>query len=176
MIEQAPSEPIEDDSIAIGTLDTLTFDGFFVEHHASIVRALTIALGDTELGRDAASEGFTKALLRWRKVSQYTNPAGWVYRVGLNWARSRRRKTLREVAARPVDGAVSPTEPHLELTTAMRGLSVEHRAVVVGRYYLDWSEAQLATALDIPAGTVKSRLSRALDRLAHTLENSDGTS
>ncbi|HSM67558.1 MAG TPA: hypothetical protein VK860_14740, partial [Ilumatobacteraceae bacterium] len=84
------------------------FDAFFRDHHAEMVRALTLTLGDVDLGRDAASEGFARALQRWSKVSRYANPAGWVYRVGLNWARSRRRKTRRERTRLSVDG-VSPT-------------------------------------------------------------------
>ena len=158
-----------------GLPPTALFDRFFIEQHPGMVRALTLALGDAELGRDAAAEGFTRALQRWSKVSTYDNAAGWVYRVGLNWARSRRRKTLREVAARPHDEPVTPTHPDQSLIAALRTLSVDHRAVVVGRYYLDWSEADLAGALDIAPGTVKSRLSRALDQLAALLEESHGS-
>jgi len=149
---------------------TRGFDAFFALDHDRIVRALALTLGNDELGRDAAAEGFTRALQRWRRVSTYDNPAGWVYRVGLNWARSRRRKTIREVSATAASGRREPTStdplPELRLAAAIRQLSVEHRSVIVGRYYLDWSEAQLAVALDIAPGTVKSRLSRALDRLA----------
>lgn len=152
-----------------------TFDAFFLAAHRPLVQALTLALGDVELGRDAAAEGFTRALQRWNKVSTFTNPSGWVYRVGLNWARSRRRKTLREVASRPHDHPTVLAEPDDELIDALRLLSLDHRSVVVGRYCLDWSESQLAAALDIAPGTVKSRLSRALARLAVILETSHGT-
>lgn len=153
------------DATAVFVSDASSFEAFFTQHHAVLVRALTLALGDVELGRDAASEGFVRALARWNKVSGYDNPTGWIYRVGLNWARSRRRKTVREVSARPTEHAFSSPEPDLELATALRSLSLDHRAVVVGRYYLDWSEAELAAVLDVAPGTVKSRLSRALDRL-----------
>lgn len=150
------------------------FDAFFVEHHDVIVRALSLALADDDLGRDAAAEGFTRALQRWNKVSRYENPTGWIYRVGLNWARSRRRKTMHEIASTPSqhepvsnDAVGRLTDPRI--IPALQALSPEHRAVVVGKFYLDWSEQQLATALDIRPGTVKSRLSRALTRLADDL-------
>ncbi len=151
------------------------FDRFFAQHHTEMVRALTLTLGDVELGRDAAAEGFARALQRWPKVSTYANPSGWVYRVGLNWARSRRRKTRRERVGLAVDAA-APVAPHTDavLIAALRQLSLEHRTVVVGRYYLDWSEAQLAAALDIAPGTVKSRLSRALAQLAELMEDGHG--
>lgn len=148
------------------------FETFFARHHAEMVRALTLAVGDVELGRDAAAEGFARALQRWPKVSTYLNPTGWVYRAGLNWARSRHRKRRRERVGIVID-AVAPAVPlrDTRLVEAMRQLSFDHRCVVVGRYYLDWSEAQLAEALDVAPGTVKSRLSRALAQLASLLED-----
>ena len=149
------------------------FDTFFAIHHAELVRALTLALGDDQLGRDAAAEGFTRALQRWGRVSGFANPTGWIYRVGLNWAYSRRRKTVREIAESGANDArerpASDTERDPRLSTALMKLAPEHRAVVVGRYYLDWSEQQVADALGIRPGTVKSRLSRALAKLADDL-------
>jgi RNA polymerase sigma-70 factor (ECF subfamily) len=150
------------------------FDSFFAANHPSLVRALALALGDAEFGRDAAAEGFARALQRWSTVSTYANPAGWVYRVGLNWALSRRRKTRRERLGLRVEGATTVVMPeHARVIDALRDLSVDHRTVVVGRYYLDWSEAQLADALGIAPGTVKSRLSRALTQLGTLLEDPD---
>lgn len=149
---------------------TSGFDEFFVREHASVVKALCLTLGDDELGRDAAAEGFARALQRWNQVRRYSNPTGWVYRVGLNWARSRRRKTLREISERAAIGMrepsadSSPRDP--AIVDALAGLSPEHRAVVVARYWFDWSEAQIAENLGIRPGTVKSRLSRALAHLS----------
>lgn len=159
------------DRVADATIAETSFDAFFFAHHDEMVRALAFAVGDVELGRDATSEGFCRALQRWNRVSRYDNPAGWVYRVGLNWATSRRRKLRRERGGDVPDrGESPPPSPDDGLIAALRTLSVDQRAVVVGRYYLDWSEAELADALDVPAGTVKSRLSRALDRLGELLE------
>ena len=173
--------PPDDLSVDPGTTVSLVpssrrdaFDAFYHQCHPSLVRALSLSLGDDELGRDAAAEGLTRALQRWRKVSGYDNPAGWAYRVGLNWARSRRRKLARELPTTSPDdaGRVQP-ERDPAIVDALRTLSVDHRAVVVCRYYLDWSEANIAEALGIAPGTVKSRLSRALARLADLLEDHD---
>ena len=148
-----------------------SFEAFCAANADTLANALALALDNRELGRDAAAEGLTRAFSRWSKVSTYDNPAGWVYRVGLNWGRSRLRRRRREVTT-----AVFPERGHLDdpvdptIAAALRSLTPEHRAVVVGRLYLDWSEATVATALDIPAGTVKSRLSRALDALEHRLD------
>lgn len=142
------------------------FSTFCEVHGDRLARALALALGNRELGQDAAAEGLARAWERWGKVSEYDNPAGWVYRVGLNWGRSRLRRVRREVTTDvfPDAGAVDHHTDRAVLD-ALRELSADHRAVVVGRLYLDWSEADVAAALDLPAGTVKSRLSRALSQL-----------
>ena len=51
------------------------------------------------------------------------------------------------------------------LATALAQLPLQQRAVVVLRFYYDWSTEQVAKSLGIPTGTVKSRLARALERL-----------
>ena len=150
-----------------------SFDEFFFAHHASIVRALALTLGDAELGRDAASEGFCRALQRWSRVRRYDNAAGWVYRVGLNWATSRRRKTRREQPG-PVPERSEPPPPLSDdhLVDALATLSVDHRCVLIARFYLGWSEKEIAHALGIAPGTVKSRSARALAELAQRLRRS----
>ncbi len=160
-----------DESVTHPITLAVGFDDFFVEHHDPIVRALSLALGDDHLGRDAAAEAFTRALQRWGRVSRYSNPTGWIYRVGLNWARSRRRRSRREVLSSEasVDAGITMNDVDTRIVPALRALSADHRAVVVARYYLDWSEHEIATALNIRPGTVKSRLSRALARLADEL-------
>lgn len=149
------------------------FECFYSEVHDEVYRALVLTLRDPESAADAVHEALARAYARWDDVSGYTNPAGWVYRVALNWARSRLRRRVREVlTARPARGVAEempfPSDPAVDL--ALRGLPVEQRAVVVLRLHLDWSVDDVAAALDIAPGTVKSRLSRALDRLRERLE------
>lgn len=144
-----------------------SFDTFYELHHAHIARALSMTLGDVELGVEATDEAMTRAYQRWNEVREYGNPQGWIYRVGLNWARSflrrRRRVTvsdsLHDVAVRDR----SPNDP--ALASALARLDDKHRSVVVLRYLMDWSVDQTAEALRIAPGTVKSRLHRALAQL-----------
>jgi RNA polymerase sigma-70 factor (ECF subfamily) len=146
----------------------LDFAGFFAEHHRTIASALALTLRDDQLASDAAAEAMARAYQRWDDVGRYTNPAGWVYRVGLNWARSRRRKLVREIFRSESPEAAAPPQPQVDpmLGQALAELPIEQRMVVVCRYLLDWSEFQTAEALEIAPGTVKSRLSRGLERLA----------
>jgi RNA polymerase sigma-70 factor (ECF subfamily) len=149
----------------------LDFTEFSTAHADHLARALALALNNRELGRDAAHEALARAWERWSTVSTHDNPAGWVYRVGLNWGRSRLRRRRREVLTVLVPERPTPP-PQFDdsIATALAKLSADHRAIVVGRYYLDWSEADLAAAFDLAPGTVKSRLSRALANLQQHLE------
>ncbi len=146
-----------------------TFESFYRAEAEGLYRALTVALGSTDLAREATDEGFVRAYQHWRKISRYDNPAGWVYRVSLNWARSRLRKTKREVITDEVllPSTAMSTDPGL--MDAVSKLPIEFRSVVVLRYLLQWSTAEVAETLDVPLGTVKSRLSRALAQLRDSL-------
>jgi RNA polymerase sigma-70 factor (ECF subfamily) len=97
-----------------------------------------------------------------------------VYRVGLNWARDVFRKRRYEILKDVEVESVTAEAPYLEsgVIESVGRLSVRLRSIVVARYYLDWSTVEVAKALDIPEGTVKSRLARALDRLAQELGES----
>jgi RNA polymerase sigma factor (sigma-70 family) len=165
-------EVIDDALVDPGAID---FPDFFAEHRRTISTALAMTLRDDQLAADATAEAMARAFARWDDVGTYANPPGWVYRVGLNWATSWRRKLRRETTlSEPIDGAATtPADLEPELDAALADLPLDQRSVVVLRYLLDWSESQTAAALDIAPGTVKSRLSRALDRLAVVLETPD---
>ena len=140
-----------------------------------MARALGLALRDAALGEEAADEAFARACQRWGSVSAYSNPQGWVYRVGLNWARSWLRRVRRERERQPLlaqPHATVDRPPDLDLERALDSLNDAHRAVIVARFYLDWSVAETATALGIATGTVKSRLSRGLEQLRAAMEDS----
>ncbi len=149
----------------------VTFEAFYRAEGDDLFRALSVALGDVDLAREATDEGFVRAYQHWRKVSRYDNPAGWVYRVALNWARSRLRKTKREVVTHQVHERSVGWSGDPTLIQAIGELPIEFRSVVVLRYLLQWSTAEVAEAMDLPTGTVKSRLSRALNQLRSALES-----
>ena len=144
------------------------FESFYRDGYAGIARALTVTLGDLDLAQEATDEAMVRAYVRWDKIRTYDNPGGWVYRVGLNWARSARRRLTRVFPfheRRVVDPPI--TDP--AHAAALRDLDISLRAVVVCRLLLDWSVDDTAAALRIKPGTVKSRLHRALAQLERTL-------
>jgi RNA polymerase sigma-70 factor (ECF subfamily) len=147
-----------------------SFEAFYRTNRQHIFRALALTLGNRDLAAEAVDEAMTRTYQHWRTVSSFDNQAGWTYRVGLNWARSRLRKRKREVLADQVperSTEVSFTDPDLD--RAVKALPLDARAVVVLRHYLDWSTDDVARALGIRPGTVKSRLHRAMAELRQQL-------
>jgi DNA-directed RNA polymerase specialized sigma24 family protein len=150
-----------------------TFESFYASAVDRVYRALAVALGDVHLAREAGDEAMARAFVQWRQVSGTANPAGWVFRVGLNWATSWRRKLRRERAFPETEHGLPVFEPGLpdgDAEAALARLPIPTRAVVVCRVMFGMSTAETATALRIPEGTVRSRLSRAMSALRDTLE------
>ena len=147
------------------------FTDFYRGSRDEVARALALTLGDVHLAAEAADEGMARAYAQWKKVGDYDNPGGWVYRVGLNWATSfvrRHRRRDTEVHRDLADiGPVA--EPAVR--AALADLDIRHRAVVVCRFYLQMSEAEIASALGTAPGTVKSRLHRAMRTLESRLNH-----
>jgi RNA polymerase sigma-70 factor, ECF subfamily len=167
--EPAP-EPYVSDHAPEAATDQAGFSAFYRDAWPSVARALAIALGDRDLAVDATDEAMARAYPRWGRLRGYDNPAGWVYRVGLNWARSHHRRMSRRHTlerAEPIPPPVSDPE----VRTALMALPLKLRSVVVCRLLLDWSVADTAKALGVRPGTVQSRLHRAVQTLEVSLEH-----
>ncbi|MEZ5225413.1 MAG: sigma factor-like helix-turn-helix DNA-binding protein [Acidimicrobiales bacterium] len=137
-----------------------------------MANALGWALGSHDLGREAADEAFARAYERWDTVDTMSNPAGWVYRVGLNWGR---RRIWRRNKERQLLSTIDLDDQHdayvdEDLAKALAALPIKFRSVVVLRHLLGYSERDTAEALGISPGTAKSRMSRGLERLRTHLE------
>lgn len=149
-----------------------TFEVFYHRAWDPVYRAVAVTIDDHDLAREAIDEAMTRAFERWRSVSELGNREGWVYRVAVNWARSRlrRRRTARmksHLVAQDV--AYEPSEPDPELHQAILDLPSHQREIVVARFLLGLSEEEISRSFGIPRGTVKSRLSRAMDTLRREL-------
>jgi RNA polymerase sigma-70 factor (ECF subfamily) len=153
---------------AAGTID---FTDFYRDTWPGVARALTLVLGDADLAVDATDEAMARAYPRWDKLAGYDNPAGWVYRVGLNWARSTHRRMRRRLPFARGDAMAPAPDTEPAIRDALRALPVKQRSVVVCRLLLDWSVDDTAAALGIRPGTVQSRLHRAVHSLEQTLQH-----
>jgi RNA polymerase sigma-70 factor, ECF subfamily len=90
----------------------------------------------------------------------------------IDWARARtaRRETTGAGADPPAPPDVVLGRYSQEVLAALAALSPEHRAVIVLRYLLEYSPGEIARALELPRGTVNSRLRRGLDSLETRLK------
>ena len=146
-------------------------------HQGVAQRAAWLVTGSAEEAADAAQEGFVKA---WQALPRFRDDAPfrpWLLRIVVNTARNRRRSAWRfealriRVAAAPAatapsaESAALASSEHDSLIAALRRLNARDREVVACRYLLELSEAETAQVLGCAPGTVKSRLSRALQRL-----------
>ncbi len=154
------------------TREPVAFVEFYRQSRDRLARALALTLNDGHLAAEAVDEAMARAYQRWDRIGRFDDPAGWVYRVALNWATSELRRRTRAPRP-PAERAMADMGPLAEpaVHAALAELDVRQRGVVVCRYYLGLSEAETAAALGIRPGTVKSRLHRALHhlqaRLAH---------
>jgi RNA polymerase sigma-70 factor (ECF subfamily) len=135
-------------------------------------RAIAVAqrvTGDRGAAEDAALEALAKAHLRWDRIGEMPWRNAWVYRVAIN-------KAIRRLP-RPVPGSRSwSTEDHADevalrqtLTAALRRLPKRQCEVIVMRYLLGLSETQVAGALHLSHGTVKTHLRRGIHSLRATV-------
>jgi RNA polymerase sigma-70 factor (ECF subfamily) len=147
-----------------------SFDSFYDTTRPRVFRAVAIALGDSDLALDATDEAMARAAERWQEVGVYANPAGWVYRVALNWARSRLRRLSRERGHLEYEPGYEQAIPDPHLVERVLALPTSYRAVIVARFFLDLSVDETSEVLQIPTGTVKTRTHRALRRLRRGME------
>jgi RNA polymerase sigma factor (sigma-70 family) len=148
-------------------------------HQAIAFRTAYVVTGSAADAEEAAQDAFVKAhraLDRFRSGHPFRP---WLLKIVANEAHNRRRAAGRRAALalraadeiRPGDAAPSPeadalgSEQRDRLLAAVQNLSDDHRLAVVCRYFLDLSEAETAAVLGVRVGTVKSRVSRALEQL-----------
>jgi RNA polymerase sigma-70 factor, ECF subfamily len=135
-------------------------------------------LRDLDLAEDATQQAL---LAIWRDLPQLRDPArfdAWSYRLLVRacYAEGRRSRhwtpnlrLLRSDGPTQADGSASVIDRD-QLERGFRRLSIDHRAVVVLHHYLDWPLDRVAEALDIPVGTVRSRLHHAMRGLRAALD------
>jgi RNA polymerase sigma-70 factor, ECF subfamily len=142
-----------------------------------LIGYLTVLGGNRADAEEIAQESFVRLLEHWDRVSEYDDPRAWVRQVATRMLISRaRRRTvarlgLRRLGKAPVTEA--PTGDRVDLAAALATLPIGWRAVVLLHHVDDLPVEEIAVLLDIPAGTVKSRLSRARVALAPLV--SEGT-
>jgi RNA polymerase sigma-70 factor, ECF subfamily len=150
------------------------FEGLFRLHWPATYRAAWLVVRDAAAAEDIAQEAFLAAVRALDRFDRRRPFGPWLHRIVVNRAidAARARALRAEVSANAAAGAVADPPAGVlsdEITVALGELGPEHRAVVALRYLLEYTPGEIADLLELPRGTVNSRLRRALDRLAELL-------
>jgi len=150
------------------------FDEFVRTRHADLLRFAHVLCGDRYLAGDLVQDALERTGLAWRRVLRQDDPEGYVRRAILNAFLNSRRARRREhlVDAVPEVGRADREPRDEQLWQQLAALPRQQRAVLVLRYYLDFSEAQIADQLGCSVGTVKSTAARAMTKLRRSLSPS----
>jgi RNA polymerase sigma-70 factor (sigma-E family) len=136
-----------------------------------LVGALGLHCGDGRVAEELAQETLTRVWERWPTVRAADSPDAWTFRVAFNLANSRFRRRAAEERAygrlgirRDAD-ELPNTADAIAVRDAVASLPPRQRAVILLRYFTDFSVEDTATAMGCAPGTVKSLTSRAIDGL-----------
>ena len=153
-------------------------EALFRAHWPLAHRAAYLVVHDAAAAEDIAQEAFLAAVRALDRFDRRRPFGPWLHRIVVNraidWARARSLRA--EVHGDELVHADSRADLDLHgapyttpLAEKLRDLSPEHRAVIILRYLLEYTPGEIADLLELPRGTVNSRLRRGLDHLADAL-------
>ena len=150
----------------------------YAAHYRSLVRLAALLLRDGSVAEEVVQDSFVAMHGAWRRLSDPDRALAYLRQSVVNRSRSalRHRTVEARHAPRPAPHAASAEHgamlalEHAEVTDAMRLLPQRQREVLVLRYYADLSESDIADAIGISRGAVKSHASRGMAALRTALE------
>ena len=150
----------------------------YLAHYRGLVRLAALLLDDAGAAEEVVQDAYVRMHGSWRRIRDPQAAVGYLRTTVLNLARSRlrHRQVARRHAPAPLPDAPSAEQgaldrlEHRRVVAALRALPERQRECLVLRYYADLSEAQIASALGISRGTVKSHAARAMTALREVLE------
>ena len=149
-------------------------------HQEPVFRLAYLLLGDPDEAEDIAQETFLRAYRALRRFDTDRPLRPWLLRIASNLAHNRHRSVGRYFAAlarfaqqdpeKIKSTILQPDDDSQALWQAVKRIAMPFQEVIYLRYFLDMSESEMVDALEVPAGTVKSRLHRALSKLRGIIE------
>jgi RNA polymerase sigma-70 factor (ECF subfamily) len=141
----------------------------FTRHWQPAWRVAYGITGRRALADDVAADAFERAFAALARFDDRRPFAPWLHRIVVNRAldllRAERRLVGDELALESVEAVETDLQGDADLLAAVHELPLQRRAVVILRYGIGMTPSDIATVLDVPVGTVHSRLARALDQL-----------
>ena len=146
-------------------------------HQEPVFRLAYLFLGDPDDAEDITQETFLRAYRSLKRFDATRPLRPWLLSIAANLARNRHRSAARYLAALTRSFRAEPPESNDieehalldmdadQLWQAVRLLTADDQQIIYLRFFLDLTTAETSQALDVAEGTVKSRLSRAVNRL-----------
>lgn len=157
-----------------------TFRRLADEHLDAAYRQARVIMRDSVEAEDATHDAFVQAWRKWPTLRDRDRFAQWFDRILINTCRNRLSRARRWQTTDISDelnlatrDQYAPSDDRDAMALAIGTLSPDHRVVVALRYYRDLPVDEIARRLDIPPGTVQSRLHYALKRLHEALDTSE---
>jgi RNA polymerase sigma-70 factor (sigma-E family) len=150
----------------------------YMAHYNRLVRLAVMLVHDVQTAEEVVQDAFEAMHLAWRRLRDTEKALSYLRQAIVNRSRSvlRHRKVVEMHPPKPAPDEQSAEHAALTLiersavTSALRTLPVRQREAVVLRYYGDFSEADIARAMGISRGAVKSHTARAMAALKSILE------
>jgi RNA polymerase sigma-70 factor (sigma-E family) len=150
----------------------------YTDHYNQLVRLAVMLVHDVQTAEEVVQDAFEAMHLAWRRLRDSEKALSYLRQAIVNRSRSvlRHRKVVEMHPPKPAPDEQSAEHAALTLiersavTSALRSLPARQREAVVLRYYGDFSEADIAKAMGISRGAVKSHTARAMAALKATLE------
>jgi RNA polymerase sigma-70 factor (sigma-E family) len=149
------------------------------EHYRSLVRLAALLLGDVATSEEVVQDAFVRLQLRWGGLRDHTSALAYLRTSVVNGARSqlrkrgvRRRYAERQQVAiegRSAEAGAMADQDHRRVVAALRDLPDRQREALALKFYLDLSEANIAKAMGVSAGSVKTHVHRGLAALGPVL-------
>jgi len=157
------------------------FTAFVMEHRKTLLRAAWLLVGDAHRAEELAQQALERTYVAWPRA-RTGDPLAYARRILVNLRTDTWRRRRREVLVEPPEivehgGAYRDADragDRDRLARALATLTEKQRRIVVLRYLMDLSEAEVADDLSVSVGTVKSTASRALADLRAALVSRDG--
>jgi RNA polymerase sigma-70 factor (sigma-E family) len=191
--DAAPARPIHvtDTLLAEATLDSVTAEwdadravtAIYALHYRSLVRLAGLLVRDVATAEEVVQDSFVAMHTAWRRLRDSDKALSYLRQSVVNRSRSvlRHRVVVDRNAPKPPPDMPSAEQGAITLLersaviSALRTLPPRQREALVLKYYADLSEAQIATAMGISKGAVKSHTARAITSLRSVLATENGS-
>jgi RNA polymerase sigma-70 factor (sigma-E family) len=150
-----------------GEAPVASFEELFRTRYEAMIRVAFLLVGSQAEAEDVVQDAFARVNLRWRRIE---NPGGYLHRCVVNCSHDLLRRRRVEQRFRRLQRDETSELDADEMADALAALPPERRTAVVLRYYAGFSEKQIAEALGVRPGTVKSMLHRAMAELKRVID------